>query len=157
MEVISKHRELKEALESAVNSVSEDLKVDLVSKGYWEVQVDDKGAITVVPPVIEVRTKISKTKAPVCEVQEIGPDLMEINWINPLTRQNGDLMTYEEISHHELVVETPNDWFSVTIPKRHTSYRFVCTEKGSHKIKMRTVDTEGLVSDWSPEVTKEVE
>lgn len=77
-----------------------------------------------------------------------------VKWEAPTIRENSELLKLEEISKYELAIEiddVPIDLVSST--SNSYTIPFDLTDVSYFTVKVRTVDTSGLTSDWSNTVT----
>ena len=88
----------------------------------------------------------------------IGIMAETLSWTEPTTRINGDMLNQSEIKGYTLCVSPlapeADCLFTPLFPAGLTSYPLeeFDLDYGQWYFKLRTEDTEGLVSEWSPSV-----
>jgi hypothetical protein len=70
---------------------------------------------------------------------------LTVKWDAPTARLDGAPLTEDELSKYEL--EHGDNAFDV--PSTATSYDLIVSRTGEHCVRIRAVDTDGLVSPWS--------
>jgi hypothetical protein len=74
-----------------------------------------------------------------------------VSWLPPTERVNGDPLSASEIQGYDLecLTEGGAQVYATGIPAGDTSHTTAeVFEAGSYFCRMRTIDTDGLVSDW---------